>query len=115
VTGAGILEPDDMPPGEVPALTEADLEEFIKLLDGLEVKPELVHGVIVHRQQGFALDVDEIVGVMPCDEDGYGVAILSGGGQVETPFAANTLLEFWLENTPDARMERARQTITNSL
>lgn len=106
MTSAGTLEPDDMPPGEIPALTEADIEEFSKLLEGLEVKPELVDRVILHRTSGFALDIDEVIGVIPCDEDGYGVAILAGGAELETPFSTNTLLEFWLEHriryTPDS-------------
>lgn len=102
MSGAATLEPDglpedDRPPGELPPLTEADLAEFLGKLDGFETKPVLEGRVLVNREKGLAVDMDEVIGVDTCEDDGYGVLLLAGGSFLHTPYAAPTLLEFWLE------------------
>ncbi|WP_144721160.1 hypothetical protein [Cellulosimicrobium sp. TH-20] len=96
MSAAGILEPEDMPPGELPALTEADVESFTRQLDALDVQPVWLSQDIVASPAGDFMANVELVVAVEATTDGYAVLVYGGGAEVLTPFAATTFVRSWL-------------------
>ncbi|WP_353707248.1 hypothetical protein ABRQ22_14675 [Cellulosimicrobium sp. ES-005] len=96
MSASGILEPEDMPPGELPALTEADVESFTRQLDALDVQPVwLAQNLVASPGGDFIANIATIVAV-EATQDEYAVLVYEGGAEVLTPFAATTFIRSWL-------------------